>query len=136
MRALLDTSVLVRYLTNDPPELALAADQIIEREEELAVTPVALAECGFVLTVRYGVSRPEAVDALLDLVQRTNLSVVGLETPLVAEALLLCRPSGRVSFADALIWAEARQTGHGVVYTFDRRFPRDGIELRDSVPAT
>lgn len=46
------------------------------------------------------------------------------------QALLLCSPSGRVSFSDALVWAMARGVGTGsVVYTLDRRFPRLGIEV-------
>ena len=41
----------------------------------------------------------------------------------------LCRPSGRVLFADALIWAEAVTNGLNV-YTFDRRFPNSGVALQ------
>ena len=55
----------------------------------------------------------------------------------VPEVLLsgleLCRPSGRVSVPDALIWAMARAQPPSVVYTFDRRFPAEGIELREPV---
>ena len=42
------------------------------------------------------------------------------------EALQLCRPSGRVSFGDAMIWAAARFTGRAV-FTLDERFPDVGI---------
>lgn len=42
----------------------------------------------------------------------------------------MCRPSGRVSFGDAMVWAAARSAGVEVVYTFDRRFPSVGIEVR------
>ena len=42
----------------------------------------------------------------------------------------VCRPSGRVSFADALIWAAAHMTPGKVVYSLDERFPADGVEVR------
>lgn len=45
------------------------------------------------------------------------------------EALLLCRPSGRTAFADALLWAEARAS-RAALYSFDERFPETGIDLR------
>jgi hypothetical protein len=41
----------------------------------------------------------------------------------------MCRDSGRVSIPDALIWAAARSAGNTPVYTLDRRFPADGIEV-------
>ena len=44
--------------------------------------------------------------------------------------LLLCRPSSKVTVPDALLWAAARDAGQGVVYTFDRRFHAEGIEVR------
>lgn len=46
---------------------------------------------------------------------------------------MLWRPSGRVSFADALIWAAARATAEPRVITFDQRFP--DVEVEREVPA-
>ena len=45
----------------------------------------------------------------------------------------MCRPSGRVSIADAMIWAAARTDRASAIYTFDRRFPGDGIEIRQTL---
>jgi len=129
LSGLLDASVLVRYLTGDPPEDADEAARIIESEEFREIAPVTLAEVGFVLTSVYKVPRDKAVDELVRLLQKRNLSVIGLDKGLALQALLLCRPSGRVSFADALVWATARATT-SPVYTFDQRFPGDGIEVR------
>lgn len=127
--SLLDTSFIVRYLTNDPPESAAIAERVIDGEEPLAVTAVALVETAYVLTKGYGLSRQQVVDALVDLLGKENIAVLGPHRPLVVEALLLCRPSARVSFADAMIWADARGAQVARVYSFDRRFPSQGIEL-------
>lgn len=62
-----------------------------------------------------------------------NIHLLNLSKPLALEALRLCRDSKRHSFADALLWAEARHSGVRRVYTFDDRFPSGGLELADDV---
>lgn len=126
---LLDTSVLLRYLTRQPPELALRARELIEGEPELLLSEIALAEAGYVLTTFYRVERASVVDALQSLVRRRNVRLVNLPKPIAFQALALCRPSRRVSFADALLWAQARTLGVSRIFTFDRKFPSDGLEL-------
>jgi predicted nucleic acid-binding protein len=128
--AFLDASVLVRYLTDDLPEMAERAERLIESEAELWITETALIETAYVLLRTYGLARADIVDLLVDLLQRQNVTVHQLDKRLVITALLLCRPSGRVSFGDALIWAVARHAGPSIVYSFDRRFPADGLEVR------
>lgn len=130
--ALLDTSVIVRYLTGDPKHLAARAARIIDGETALMITDVVVAETAFVLSSVYGVPRRAVVDRLVELLQRRNLSAFRLDKGAVIQALLLCRPSNRVSFADAMVWAAARSTRADAVYSFDDRFPSGGIRvLRD-----
>ena len=57
--ALLDTSMLVRYLTGDPPDLADASAKVIDAEAELLISDVALVETAYVLASAYGVPRDE-----------------------------------------------------------------------------
>jgi predicted nucleic acid-binding protein len=130
LSGLLDTSMLVRYLTGDPPELAERAARIIDREENLLVTDVVVAETAYVLTSVYKIPREVVVDHLILFVQKSNIQPFVLEKDLLLQALLLCRPSGRVSFTDALIWAAAQSTEAKVVYSLDERFPRYGVEVR------
>ena len=130
MSGFLDTSVVVRYLTGDIPDLADRAAEIIEREDNLWITHVVLAETAHVLMTAYHFSRELVVDSLVALVQKQGISTHTVDKGLALQALLMCRPSGRVSIADALIWAEARSARSEAVYTFDQRFPSDGLELR------
>ncbi len=127
--AFLDTSFLVRYLTDDPQGLARRAADVIDGDRRLAVSTVALAETASVLTHVYGVPRRAVVDQLIALSQKENIVSLHPGKAILIEALLLCRPSGRVSFADALIWAEARAGGPPVVHTFDERLPALGIQV-------
>jgi predicted nucleic acid-binding protein len=128
--AILDTSVIVRYLLNSPRDMAEVSRTIVNGNEDLLVTTDAIAEVAYVLgSSTYRVPRASIVDALIEFVQRRNVSLFRLEKGIALRALEFCRPSRRVSFADAFIWAAARSSGHAV-YTFDRRFPSDSIEVR------
>ena len=132
MTAALDTSFVVRYLMGVPADAARQASKVIDSVEELEISGIALAETAFVLTTVYQVPRDRAADQLMELVRKGNISLTGLTKDLAVQGLLMCRPSGRVSFADALIWAAARSGGSEAVYSFDQRFPSDGLEVRTS----
>lgn len=125
----LDTSVLVRYLIGVPEGSARRSQEIVDQADDLQIGGVALAEAGFVLTRVYGAPREYVVDSLMRVLRKENVSTFGLDKDFALQALLMCRQSGRVSFADALIWAEARSAGAETIYTFDQRFPSDGLEL-------
>lgn len=130
MSGMLDTSMIVRYLTGDPPELAERAAQVIDQEDGLLVSEVVIAETAYVLTTVYKIPREAVVDMLILFVQKRNIQPFALDKDHLLQALLLCRPSGRVSFADALVWAAARSTEGKVVYSLDERFPREGVDVR------
>lgn len=129
MSGFLDTSIVVRYLTGDSPQLAEQAAEIIDRDENLKITDVAIVETAYVLTSVYEIEREVVVDNLMTFMQKKNISPFALEKGLVLQALLLCRPSGRISFADVMIWAAARSAGSKSIYSLDDRFPSDGIEI-------
>ena len=130
MSGFLDTSIFVRYLTGDPYDLAERAAQIIDTQDDLQLTDGVLAETAYVLTSVYQVPREVVVDHLITFLQKQNISPYSLDKDLVLQALLMCRPSGRISFSDSMIWAAARSAGSPVVYSLDRRFPGDGLEVR------
>ncbi len=128
--AFLDTSYIVRYLTDDPPEMAAQAALLIDSEEPLILSELALVESAYVLSSNYQLSREDIVEVLIDLVQRQNLFLPVLPKPRVLEALDLCRRSKRYSFTDAFLWAQVLEGGYGKrIYTFDRRFPSQGIAI-------
>lgn len=131
MSCLLDTSLIVRYLTNDPPPLAAAAARLLEAPDGRFLVPaVVIAETYYVLTAVYGVPRAAALDALSALLSQPSVAPLDLDPDLALAALDRCRPSNRVSVVDALTWAAARSSGVACVHTFDRRFPREGITLQ------
>lgn len=126
--ASVDTSVIVRYLIDGSSDAGRRARAIVESSQPLTLSELVIAETAYVLTKVYGVERSAVVNVLIDLVQRRNVRPLHLSKPALIEALDLCHPSGRVSFADALLWAQVRDTDSRRLYTFDREFPRQDIE--------
>ena len=126
---LVDTSVVVRYLTEDVPELAERAAALLDGQDPVALHSIILVETAFVLEKAYELPRARVVDALVEFIQKKNLRLLDLPTEEAILALLLTRPSKRVSFADALLWALARSHQAVRLYTFDARFPAEGLEV-------
>ena len=127
----LDTNPVVRYLVRDHPSLAARATALIESDRHLSLSVVTVAEIAFVLATTYRIERARVVDALIDLLNRENVDTYEVPTEIAIQALRFCRPSGSVNFADAMLWSVARSTAPVRVWTFDRRFPEDGIERRE-----
>ena len=130
-RVAVDTSVLVRYFVQDHPARGPAAQRLLDGERGVSISLVPIAETAFVLSRSYGVPREEVVDNLVGLLRKRNVQVMGGDKATTAAALLACRPSGRVSFADALISADARSHGVATIYTFDEHFPAEGLAVRE-----
>lgn len=128
-----DTNIIVRYLTGEPPQQAAEAVRIIREGQNLWLPDVVFTETAYVLGNRYGFPREFIIDHMIALVEMDNISVYAMDKSIVLEGLMMCRPSGRVSVADAMIWAAARSAEARTIYTFDRRFPSDGIELRQEL---
>lgn len=134
--AFLDTSYVVRYLTNDPPDMAEQAARIIDSDEPLVLSVLVISETAYVLESVYRKSRPAVVEALVELVLRDNLLLRGLSKPRALEALQRCRDSKRYSFTDVLILAQAQEHGAERIYSFDRRFPSQGVTVVGFTPPT
>jgi len=130
MKDFIDTNLVLRYLTGEPEDHHLRARTLIESGVVLVVTEVVLLETAFTLRTRYGFDREQIVDTLIEFVRRQNILVHNLEREVVIEALMLCRPSNRISFGDAMIWAAVRCAQPARLYSFDERFPSGEVEVR------
>jgi predicted nucleic-acid-binding protein len=131
-RAVIDTNLLVRYLTEDDPAKAGEVKRLLVRAAEgavrLLIPSVVIAELVWVLQSFYKLDRGEIVP-LLNAIVHTQGMEVG-DRPVVSEAIALFR-DGTIDFIDAWIVAYARQAGVRSVYTFDRKHFKgiDGIEM-------
>jgi len=124
-RAFVDTNVLVRFLTGDPPDLAERArslfDAVDAGQVQLVLEEVILAEVVWVLESYYRHPPAEIARILLDLLAHEGIDC--RDKGRLARALVLYVDRG-VDFADALLATAVQAAGEQVVYSFDRHFDR------------
>ena len=117
----LDTNVLVRYIVQDDPEQAEAAERLIEsrctaQSPGYVGVPV-LVELVWVLTAAYRYDRPVVASVIRQLLRTAELQVEHRET---AWSALREFEAGGADFADCLIGHRNRARGCDRTYTFDR----------------
>jgi|SRR6266545_4063300 len=120
MRALLDTNILVRHLTGDPPAQAGRATALLAGNDELILTDLITAELVYVLESYYERPRNEVAQDVRALLA---LPSVSSDHELLLRAIELYEAE-RLDFADAYLCAASEVSGIGTVVSFDRRMDR------------
>jgi predicted nucleic acid-binding protein len=126
-----DTSVIVPYLVGTPTAQARRAATLIDGDDEIGVSLVALAECAHVLRSQYGVDQRDIIDSLIGLVQRANVHVLGLRADLLVEMLVRARDLPGRPVPDAMIVAGCLAADALPLATFDRGQGRYGIPISE-----
>jgi predicted nucleic acid-binding protein len=121
LTAFVDTNVLVRHLTGDPPDLAERATALLGAERELLLTDLVAAETVYVLESFYEAPRDQVSEALRSLLAFG--SIVCVDPALLLRALEVYE-TDRIDFAEAYLVACAETTGIGMVASFDRSIDR------------
>jgi len=106
----LDTSAVIRFLTQDDEEKAREVREVIEREKAFIPSEVVL-ECVFVLMSKrlsYRMKKEEVVELLLEFLTNPNIE---LEDEVYLEALSLWRDAECISFPDVVIALKAQREG-------------------------
>jgi predicted nucleic acid-binding protein len=120
LTAFLDTNVVIRHLTGDPPELATRATTALASGERLLLTDLVLAECVYVLESFYEVERHRVADLMRSAMALSSIETVDRNSPLRAFAVYELG----LDFAEAYLVAQAEATGVGQVLSFDRSIDR------------
>ena len=121
MSAFLDTNILIRHLTGDPPAQARRATALLKRAEELLLCDLIVAEVVHVLESFYEVERERVAELVRAIVAFPPIVVV--DEPLVLRALEVYEVE-RLDFADAYLVASAEASGVGAIASFDRDIDR------------
>jgi predicted nucleic acid-binding protein len=121
MTSFVDTNVLVRHLTGDPPAMAERATALLAAESELYLADLIVAETIYVLESFYKAPREQVADAMRSLVAMR--SVVTVDPALLLRAIEVYELD-RLDFAEAYLVACAESTGIGRVASFDRAIDR------------
>ena len=133
MKTGLDTSVVVRLLTEDPPAQAAAAAEWIAkcraRGEPPSISDLVVAESYFALQTHYGVTKRDALAALKELLESGDVTPTGhaLQVLRSGQALATARPG----FLDRVIHAEITAAGRELL-----TFEKSATKLPDTIVIT
>lgn len=126
MSAFVDTNVLVRHLTGDPPEMAERATRFLASERDLLLTDLIVAETVFVLESFYEAPRDQVAEAVRSLIAFD--SVLCVDPALLLRAVEIYE-TDRLDFTEAYLVACAESTEIGRVASFDQAIDRvDTVE--------
>lgn len=132
MIAFVDTNILIRHLTGDPPDLAQRATAFLGSERQLLLTDLVAAETLYVLETFYKAPRDEIAQAMRSLIAFE--SIVTVDPALLLRAIEVYE-TDRIDFAEAYLVACAETTGVGRVASFDQSIdPVDTIERVEPPP--
>ncbi|MGY1948334.1 PIN domain-containing protein [Nocardia asiatica] len=117
MTVFLDTNILVRHFTQDPPEMGKRATAFLAESETLHLPDLILAEMVYVLQSVYRVARPQ--------VAALSRALIGSRNVVTDDPALLIRTIDvyehhRLSFADAYSVALAEADPGSSVASFDK----------------
>jgi predicted nucleic acid-binding protein len=119
--AFVDSNILVRHLTGDPPAQAARATRYLQGAEELLLPDLILAEVTYVLESFYETPRARVATTLRSVLAFPAIRVVDVD--LLQRAVEVYEVH-RLDFADAYLVASAERTGVGVIASFDRTIDR------------
>ncbi|MEV6277489.1 PIN domain-containing protein [Nocardia sp. NPDC051832] len=113
----LDTNILVRHLTQDPPESGRRATAFLAKADELHLSDLILAEIVYVMQSVYRVPRPQ--------VAALSRAMIGSRNIVTNDPALLVRTidvyeQHRLAFADAYLVALAEASAGSAIASFDR----------------
>ncbi len=127
MTAFVDTNVLVRHLTGDPPSRAAKATRYLQRADELLLPDFIAAEVAYVLESFYETPRRQVADTLRALLAFPTIRVVDAE---LLQRAVEVYDAHRLDFAEAYLVANAERTGVAEIASFDRAIDRVGTVRR------
>jgi predicted nucleic-acid-binding protein len=120
LTTLLDTNVVIRHLTGDPPAMARRATRFLASATDLVLVDLVVAECVYVLESFYEVERPRVAELM-----RAALAVptISADTDFLLRALEIYELD-RLDFAEAYLVAAAELTGVETIVSFDKAIDR------------
>jgi predicted nucleic acid-binding protein len=133
MSAFVDTNIIVRHLTGEPPDMASRATVYLAADPELFLADLIVAETIYVLESFYKTPRSQIATAMRSLVALR--SVVTVDPALLLRALEVYELD-RIDFAEAYLVACAESSGVNRIASFDRSIDRVGTIERLEPPAT
>jgi predicted nucleic acid-binding protein len=119
--AFVDTNIVIRHLTGDPPDLAARATTFLAVSDELLLADLIVAETVYVLESFYEASRVEVAELIRAVIAFPAMRT--LDPALLFRSVEIYEMHG-VDFAEAYLAASAEVAGVAQVASFDRSLDR------------
>jgi predicted nucleic acid-binding protein len=116
--AFVDTNIIIRHLTGDPPDMARRATRFLAAAgaHELRLADLVLAEVVYVLESFYKLPRAQVAGYARAVVA---FPAIRVDDPAMLLRTIEVYETDRLDFADAYLVAAAERSGVGVVASFD-----------------
>ena len=121
MTALLDTNVLIRHLTGDPPEMAARASAYLLSGRDLVLSDLVVAEIVYVLESFYQQTRQQVAGLVAAVVSSSRYQVQDRDLLIRSIEIYL---DHRIDFTEAYLAATAEKVGITEIASFDRAIDR------------
>jgi predicted nucleic acid-binding protein len=127
-KPVLDTNILVRFITEDNPKQAGKVRELLEKSRgEFFIPDLVISEIAYVLTYVYKIPKREIINKLRILIDfekfDTNEKMI-LRTLEIFE-------QNKISFNDSYILALNKLGKTGMVYTFDKKMSKvPGVKVK------
>lgn len=121
MTAFIDTNVLIRHLTGDPPDLAARATTFLTTADELLLADLIVAEMVYVLESFYEVPREDVARMVRSIVAFAPIRT--LDPALLLRSLEIYE-THRIDYAEAYLVASAERAGVPDIASFDQSIDR------------
>jgi predicted nucleic-acid-binding protein len=119
--AFVDTNILIRHLTGDPPAQAARVTRFLAEADELLLADLIVAEVVYVLESFYEVERARVAELVRAIIAFDAVRVVDEDLLLRAVEVYEIE---RLDFAEAYLVASAERAGVDAIASFDRSIDR------------
>jgi predicted nucleic acid-binding protein len=121
LSAFIDTNIIVRHLTGDPPAMAERATRFLASQRDLLLTDLILAETVYVLESFYEAPRNQVAEAIRSMIAFE--SIVCVDPAMLLRAIEVYE-TDRLDFAEAYLVASAESTQVGRIASIDQAIDR------------
>jgi predicted nucleic acid-binding protein len=125
--AFVDTNVLVRHLTGDPPDMAARATDYLSAATDVYLTDLVLGEVVYVLGSFYRAPRRQVAESMRALLA---LDSVTCRDPAMLLRSIEVYEVDRLDYAEAYLVACAEGSEVDTIVSFDRTIDRVGSVVR------
>ena len=117
-RPIVDTNIIIRFLTNDPPQLANKVEQLLKESppDNLEIPDIVIAEIVYVLLSFYQIDKEQVIEKITWLI---NFDKIKANKKILKKTLEFYK-NYPISFIDAYLCSLVTNNKNSFIYSFDK----------------